>query len=284
VARIRTIKPEFWTHQDLSEQPEATHMLAGALLNYADDEGYFNAHPALIKAACFPLRELTIPVTDSLKKLEKIGYVKFGIGRDGKRYGWIVTFDDHQRVNRPTPSKIKRLLNGSDPALTAHYGLIEDSPLEGKGKEGNGKEGNRPTVLSSSEDDLLGTAPEKRVIEEQRISQITDDAIATFNASTLVKRNGGLLSAVSETVGRETRVGQVRRCVKTARDICVDRLKSKKVTREFWEDYWSALADDDFTAGRTKGKGHENWKPDFEYFTRKATMLKVYEKNAGDGE
>jgi hypothetical protein len=41
MGRIRTIKPEFWRSEDLCSLPEATHMLAAALLNYADDEGFF---------------------------------------------------------------------------------------------------------------------------------------------------------------------------------------------------------------------------------------------------
>jgi hypothetical protein len=54
VARIRTLKPDFWKHEGLCEQPEATHMLAAALLNYVDDYGYFNANPALIKGELYP--------------------------------------------------------------------------------------------------------------------------------------------------------------------------------------------------------------------------------------
>ena len=64
MARIRTIKPEFWTDEDLSEVSEAACLLAIGLLNYADDEGYFNANPKLVKAAVFPIREQSgsIPV------------------------------------------------------------------------------------------------------------------------------------------------------------------------------------------------------------------------------
>jgi DNA-directed RNA polymerase specialized sigma54-like protein len=32
-------------------------MLAAALLNHADDEGFFNANARLVKAQCVPLRE-----------------------------------------------------------------------------------------------------------------------------------------------------------------------------------------------------------------------------------
>ncbi|HBS0572930.1 TPA: DnaT-like ssDNA-binding domain-containing protein, partial [Klebsiella pneumoniae] len=48
MARIRTIKPEFWTDEDMAEVSEPACLLAIGLLNYADDEGYFNANPKLI--------------------------------------------------------------------------------------------------------------------------------------------------------------------------------------------------------------------------------------------
>ena len=138
MARIRTIKPEFWSHEDLSALPEATHLLAAALLNYADDEGYFNANTALIKASCSPLREPSVSIHESLKHLSNIGYLQFGSADNGKRYGRIVKFGDHQRVNRPTESKIKELRIVYESSLSAHAHLTEPSPPEGKGREGKG--------------------------------------------------------------------------------------------------------------------------------------------------
>lgn len=140
MARIRTIKPEFWKHEDLSALPEPTHMLAAALLNHADDEGYFNANPGLVRAECCPLREPSVSVQDSLNSLVKVGYLELFNGSDGKRYGRIVTFDDHQRVNRPTPSKIKLLRTITDSSVSAHGAITDSSPPERKGKE-QGKEG-----------------------------------------------------------------------------------------------------------------------------------------------
>ncbi len=40
MARIRTIKPTFWTDEDMADISEAACLLAIGLLNYADDEGY----------------------------------------------------------------------------------------------------------------------------------------------------------------------------------------------------------------------------------------------------
>jgi hypothetical protein len=109
VARIRTIKPEFWKHEELCALPEATHILAAALLNYADDFGYFNANPALVKAECSPLREPSVSIPESLRSLQEMGYLAFGTCPKGKRYGRIVSFDEHQRVSHPSKSKIAEI-------------------------------------------------------------------------------------------------------------------------------------------------------------------------------
>lgn len=146
MARIRTIKPDFWKHEELSELPEATHMLAAALLNYADDEGYFNANPKLIKSECFPLREMSIPVPVSIQELSRIGFIRLGNGSDGKRYGQVVKFSDHQVISHKKDSKIKDVGivwdSSSTPPVIVHP--------EWNGIEGNGKEGNPEEAKASS--------------------------------------------------------------------------------------------------------------------------------------
>ncbi len=136
MARIRTIKPGFWTDEDLSELPEATHLLAAQLLNYADDAGYFNANPKLIKAEVSPLREPSVSIPDSLNLLWKMGWLELGLSNDGKRYGRICTFADHQVINRPTPSKIKNIQISFEDYTTPHGIISEPSCQEGKGREG----------------------------------------------------------------------------------------------------------------------------------------------------
>lgn len=139
MARIRTIKPGFWRHEDLSELAEATHLLAAALLNYADDEGYFNANERLIKSECSPLREPSVSIQCSLTELSNVGFIRLGMGSDGKRYGHIVKFLDHQRVNRSVDSKIKTLCIVWDGSLSPHTQLTEPSLPEGNGREGKWK-------------------------------------------------------------------------------------------------------------------------------------------------
>ena len=113
----------------------------------------------------------------------------------------------------------------------------------------------------------------------QRLAKVTDEAIGAFNASALTKRNGGPLPNVSATVGREKRQQQVRRCLRTARAICLESTGDPRVTPEFWAAYFDLVAGDDFYSGRLPGgAGHENYVPDFELLTREATMVKLYDR------
>lgn len=171
MARIRTIKPEFWTDEKLSALPESVHMLAAALLNYADDEGYFNANATLVKAACCPLREPSVSIHGALSDLSVIDYLRLGEGTDGRCYGWVVGFKKHQRVNRPSPSRIKGLvcswkvratfdgkIHGgfSEPSVSPHGAISEPSVTEqGTGNRelngtGNVEQGKETAVVGYS--------------------------------------------------------------------------------------------------------------------------------------
>lgn len=149
MARIRTIKPEFWKHEDLSAVSEATHMLAAALLNYADDYGYFNANPKLVKAECCPLREPSVSIPESLRSLQELGYIRIGTGPEGRRYGHIVEFEKHQRVSHPSPSKIRDLPITWDVLQNAPEKFVSPpetfAPEQGTGN----REHDRPDAVAS---------------------------------------------------------------------------------------------------------------------------------------
>ena len=143
--RIRTVKPEFWHNDKLSAIPAETALLALALINYADDEGYFFANPKLIEGTLFPLRELSLSIHGMLTELSNIGFIVLWEGSDGRKYGQIPGFSEHQKVNRPSKSKIASKLVSMQPigdSLNTHGGLTEDSLAEqgtGNREQGTGK-------------------------------------------------------------------------------------------------------------------------------------------------
>ncbi|MBA3591754.1 hypothetical protein, partial [Methylibium sp.] len=106
---------------------EPSLILAIGLLNYADDEGYFNANEALIKAAVFPLREPSLSVQRMLSELVDIGYVRIGITEDGRRVGIVVHFRDHQKISHAQPSRLKHLVKFTTESLNVPTDVTERS-------------------------------------------------------------------------------------------------------------------------------------------------------------
>lgn len=133
MARIRTIKPEFWRDEVLASISAEAALLAIGLLNHCDDEGYFNANPKLVESDVFPLRTLTNPTPALLLELSRIGYIEVFSGSDAKTYGKVANFEKHQVINKKTPSKIKDLCE-----LRQDYNTT--TVVLPTGKEGNGKE------------------------------------------------------------------------------------------------------------------------------------------------
>jgi len=150
MARIRTIKPEFWQNEEIASLSEHARLLAIALLNFCDDEGFFLANPSLVRANCFPFQEDSRNVPGSLQELSRIGYVEV---RDcsGKAIGRVVKFLSHQRIEKAQKSKLSPLFlqqqltetqeNTSDLVDSVTVpGTFQDDSRNGHGLERKGKE------------------------------------------------------------------------------------------------------------------------------------------------
>ena len=55
MARIRTIKPEFWRDELLAGISAEAALLAIGLLNHCDDEGFFNANQKIMSVKKFEI-------------------------------------------------------------------------------------------------------------------------------------------------------------------------------------------------------------------------------------
>lgn len=124
------------------------------LWTYADDHGRGKDEPRLIKAAIWPLRDehTSQHVDNDLKEIAGLNLIhRYRV--DGIRYFQILGWGEHQRVNRPSDSRIPlppTLPDGSprsqgnltDNSDTSHGTLAENSLPERKGTRelGKGKE------------------------------------------------------------------------------------------------------------------------------------------------
>jgi hypothetical protein len=164
MARIRTVKPEFWQSESLATLDPMTRLLAIGLLNHSDDEGYFRATPALIRAAVFPFDD-SANIPRMIQELSSAGFLRIGTADDGRQYGWIVNFLKHQRVDKPKQSEIKDLCEFQDDSKIVPGVIHDPSKGERKGKEGNreqGKEGN----IGSAEPDAAKAANPRSIGHE----------------------------------------------------------------------------------------------------------------------
>lgn len=135
MARIRTVKPEFWTDERLTECSLSARLLFIGMLNFADDNGNLAYSAKRLKMQVFPADSIdTQPLLDEL--LTHGMLMEYSV--KGEKFLHIKGFLKHQVINRPSATAIPTP-DFNDDSVTTH-GVLTDG-REGKGKERKGKEG-----------------------------------------------------------------------------------------------------------------------------------------------
>lgn len=133
MARIRTVKPEFFTSEDIVALPALTRLLYIAIWCEADKEGRLAWKPVTFKLRYFPADNCDIHAM--CKELVDAGLVL--LYGDGLAY--VPTFTKHQHINpRETPSQLPDPHEKSTRAPRVPTRQSHDSDAQGgrKGKEG----------------------------------------------------------------------------------------------------------------------------------------------------
>lgn len=155
MARIRTIKPTFFTSLTIAELSLSARLTFIGLWTHVDDEGRCVYEPRLIKAALWPLDDRTSSDVDAdIQELtEHSLIVQYVVGE--RSYLSVNGWSEHQRINRKTKSALpgpelaenspdSNVSAGQDTltedSLNDHEPVSEDVHREGKGREGKGKE------------------------------------------------------------------------------------------------------------------------------------------------
>ncbi len=163
MSRIRTIKPDFWTSEQVISCSPLARLIFIGLWNFCDDNGVHPASYVRLKAEVFPVDNLS---NDEVKKLVSeliCNDLLREYSVEEKSY-WIVTgWKKHQRIDKPTYrhplplSDVKKIgdysANGSrelcDYSTSNHRIANEISTTEWKGMEGSGKEEKKCEVETS---------------------------------------------------------------------------------------------------------------------------------------
>jgi 5-methylcytosine-specific restriction endonuclease McrA len=109
MARIRSVKPEFWEDDAIGMLSRDARLLYIATWNMADDEGLLRWSPAYVKANAFMYDDdLTVEAVAALMaELVSAGLICSYVGGKARQsLAWIIQFARHQKPNRPQPSKL----------------------------------------------------------------------------------------------------------------------------------------------------------------------------------
>jgi hypothetical protein len=142
MARIRTVKPEFWTSESVVECSCNARLLLIGMLNFADDYGNLVNSPKRLKMQIFPADIIdTTPLLEELIKHCLV--IPYSV--DGEKYLNIKGFRKHQVINKPSKSKIplpsfdKNVdVVADDECVTTTVVVDDECVTEGNGREWNG--------------------------------------------------------------------------------------------------------------------------------------------------
>jgi len=101
MARIRTIKPEFWTDEKLSQLSPIDRLVFIGLISMADDFGRVHDNVKIIDAYVFPNTDDS--VRESLANLSRMLRIRRGKSSNGTPIIEIANWAKHQRVDKPQP-------------------------------------------------------------------------------------------------------------------------------------------------------------------------------------
>ena len=120
----------------MGRQDDSVKCLALALMNFSDDEGFFYADPAVVRAFARPFDDSSTTTRHGLETLSKTGFILMLQHPLRGPIGWMPDFDKHQRIDRKKPSDIKHFWLECE-STNDRRAIGEGSTLEGKGMEGN---------------------------------------------------------------------------------------------------------------------------------------------------
>jgi len=283
MARIRSIKPEFWTSEQVMDlSPNARLMFIG-LWNFCDDAGIHPASTKRLKAEICPADDVrSEDVRRMIDECINVGLLsEYEV--DGEAF-WIVTGWHHQKIDQPSfkyphpdgsvpDGPAKRRQSNKNQAKNDQSAKVfaERSPPEGRGEEGKGRERKEltPTPKTSSESlPLELTSDEGATGQPDPLQPILDayhqllpkcERIAVLNP----KRRKRLLAAI-----------------KLAKSVC----KSQQWPYDaggFWAAYFGECATDPWMRGEVPNPKNLRWRQNLDVLLAEDRFASVMDRAIG---
>lgn len=168
MARIRTIKPDFWTDGNMVRLSPFARLLYIGMWNFTlCDHGHVADDPFKLKLQILPMDDVNID--ELLAEIMAAGRVTRVVDPDGRTYLHVKRFEDHQKIDPRWKTRCPACAqkDSLSPAETP-VSLVEpqrDSPQLTLGRDGMGRESKKtsssPATPSKDFQDFWAVYPKK---------------------------------------------------------------------------------------------------------------------------
>ena len=182
MARIRSIKPEFWEDEKIAKLSLPCRLFFIGTWNLADDNGVFRANTSLLKAKLFPYDD-DLKTSEIQKFIDALIESKMlvPITHNKENYYLIRTFHSHQKFDARYPNYLidkdvlKDILSKNVPPQSPRCAPDGSTPRDGDGM--GGEEGEGEGVGEPVEQVLRVTTPSEISIHFSKFNKwIKDNA------------------------------------------------------------------------------------------------------------
>ena len=146
MARIRSIKPEFWVSEQIAECSTNARLTFIGLWTFSDDNGVHPAKPKTLKAELFPMDDVSASdVSAWIDELVRVGLLH-EFTHEGEPFWHVTGWARHQKIDRPSfkyPSPTDPNSTPTPRSLPEHSTNTRRAPppgVESKGVESKGVE------------------------------------------------------------------------------------------------------------------------------------------------
>ena len=177
MARIRTIKPEFFDDEDIAAMSFPARLAFIGLWQQADREGRLKDRPVRLKARIFPFDD--VDMNDLLDEIARHKFIRrYCVG--DLALIQVRTLGRHQHIGAREPESVLPPFDEKqvpEPAHTQPQQVPEPAGREGNGKEGNGKGTDdsavplRSTTPAALTFTAVGRGPSSWALSEAQIAE-----------------------------------------------------------------------------------------------------------------
>jgi len=274
MARIRTIKPEFFTSEDIVGLSPFARLLYIALWCEADKEGRMTWKPNTFKLRYLPGDDVDIQVL-ATELVESGLVVLYGDG-----YAVIPKFRQHQHINPresdsqlPDPdASVSRLDRDVTRAVRVVDASARVDDAQG-GREGKGKEGDIGAYAPVAENPATATPPAAGVpkVPVDQVLEAYHELLPDLPKVRIMDdRRRKAIASFWRWVMTSKKTDGTRRAASAAEAV------------DWTRAYFGRAAENDFLMGRgTRSAGHENWRCDLDFLLSDKGRRHVIEKTGG---